>query len=140
MSQQQENLRRLKAAYKAWDDTRGGSIAVWGELMADTVRLVSVEEGTRGLDFARNRTSLEGVLDYLSGILNDWDMVHVTPETYVAEGDNIAMFGRAAWRNKKTGKVADCRVSVLWKFQGDKVVEFTDLFDSAVAANAATPD
>ena len=140
MSQQQENLNRLKAAYSTWNDSKGGSTSVWEELMADTVRLVSVEEGTSGLDFARKRSSRQGVLEYLSGILNNWDMVHVTPETYVAEGDNIAMFGRAAWRNKQTAKVADCRVAVLGKFQGDKAVEFTDLFDSAVAAKAAMPD
>ena len=64
---------------------------------------------------------------------------HWSPEVYICEGDHIAMFGRCGWKNKATGKVADVRTAHLWKFKAGKVIEFTELFDSArVIAAAAT--
>jgi ketosteroid isomerase-like protein len=140
MSAEQRNLERLKGAYRAWNDSRGNSIDVWSDLLADSVRVNSVDEASNGLEFARDRVSRADALTYFSGILDAWEMQHFTPETFIAEGDSIAMFGRCAWRCRKTGKVAECRIANLWKFKGDKAVEFTDLFDSAVAAKAATPD
>ena len=49
------------------------------------------------------------------------------------------MFGTCAWKNKATGKTAECMISNLWRFEDGKVVEFIDLFDSAAAIEAASP-
>ncbi|WP_274626345.1 nuclear transport factor 2 family protein [Arvimicrobium flavum] len=134
-----DNLSRLKATYTAWHDTKGDR-EVWRPLLADRFSLRSVDENSPGLAFARNRYSREEVLDYLAGVLNEWEMVHFTPETFVSEGDQIAMFGLCAYRNRATGKVTETLVSALWRFEDDKAVAMTEIFDSAAVSAAATPD
>ena len=47
------------------------------------------------------------------------------------------MFGKCAYRNKKTGKTAECRIANLWKFENGKAVALTDVWDTALAAAAA---
>jgi ketosteroid isomerase-like protein len=139
MSQQQENLRRVKAAYAAWNDTKGGNVEDWLALIGDKFHLASIDENTPGMEFAKDGVSKEEARAYLTGIFNDWEMVRYTPSTFVAEGDNIAMFGTCAYRHKKTRKLAECHIASLWKFEGDKAVELTDIFDTAKAMAAAMP-
>ena len=133
-----DNLARLKAAYAAWNDRKGDSLDVWSELMDPNLRLTSWGQETPGLEFTAPRHSREEALNYLTAILDDWTMIHYTPKTFVCEGDLIAMFGHCAWTSKRTGKKAECQVAGLWRFENGKAVEFTDMFDSAVAAAAAT--
>ena len=44
------NLDCLKAAYAAWNDTKGASRDVWGALMADRFRLNPIDESSTGLE------------------------------------------------------------------------------------------
>lgn len=95
-------------------------------------------EDAAGLDFAKDRTSKAGMVEYLTALEGAWDMVHFTAERFVSEDDQIAVFGYCAWRNKATGKTAQARFGHLWRFQNEKAVEFVEIFDSARAAKAAT--
>jgi ketosteroid isomerase-like protein len=133
-------LEKLKAAYAAWSEKGWHALNSWRELMDDNITMASIDERTRGLAFASERNSREEALIYLSGIFEEWDMVHYTPQHYVCGDDKIAMFGRCAYRHKRTGKVADCRIACLWQFENGKAVAFEEVFDTAVAAAAATPD
>lgn len=133
------NLERLKTAYKLWNETKGFGPRIWDDLLADNIHLESVDEQAPGLSFAKDRHSKDEVISYLSAILTDWQMVHYTPDTYVCEGDNIAMFGKCAYVNKKTGKMAECQMGALWRFKGDKAIAMIEVFDSAKAVAAATP-
>jgi ketosteroid isomerase-like protein len=65
-------------------------------------------------------------------------MVHWTPETFVGDGDQIAMFGRCGWRHQTTNKVADIAIAHLWTFKEGKAVEVKEIFDSARVVAAAT--
>jgi ketosteroid isomerase-like protein len=133
-----DNLARLKAAYAAWNDRKGDSLDVWRELMDPGFRLTSWGENTPGLEFSAPRSSREEALHYLSAILDDWAMIHYTPNHFVCEGDWIAMFGSCAYTHKRTGKSAECKIAGLWRFENGKAMELTDMFDSAVAAAAAS--
>ena len=134
----EDNLARLKVAYAAWNERKGNSLEVWRELMHPSFRLASWGQGAPGLDFAVPRNSREEALLHLSAILDDWSMIHFTPHTFVSEGDHIAMFGTCAYTNKRTGKKAECNVAGLWRFENGQAVEFTDMFDTAIAAAAAS--
>ena len=134
------NFERLKDAYKAWHDTKGASVDVWGALMADTFHFVSNDETQPGLSFSRDTMDRVDAMARLRAIFDEWEMVHFTPETFVDDGSRIAMFGRCGYRSKATGKVANCLVGSLWVFDGDKAISTTEIFDSAVAVAAATPD
>ena len=134
----QDNLTRLKAGYAAWHDRKGDSLDVWREMMDESFTLASMDESTPGLGFATDRHSRDESLAYLGAIFDEWEMVHYTPETFVDDGDNIAMFGTCGYRNKATGKVAECRIANLWKFRNGKAISMMDVWDTAVAAAAAT--
>lgn len=133
------NLAQLKAAYAVWDQFKGQRTDVWLDLVADDMRLISMGEHTSALAFAVPRRSKQEVVAYFTALLADWQMIHWTPETYVCEGDHIAVFGRSGWTNKATGKIAEIRIAHLWTFSSGKAVELIELFDSARAAAAAMP-
>jgi ketosteroid isomerase-like protein len=136
----QDNLAKLKAAYAVWNDRKGASLDAFHDLMDENIRLTNWGEEAAALPFAAApRTSRDQALQYLSDILNDWTMIHYTPRTFVCEGDRIAMFGTCAWTHKGTGKSAECNMAGLWRFRDGKAVEFTDMFDTAIAVAAATP-
>ncbi len=135
-----KNLENLKAAYSAWDETKGGSAEQWLELFSDSIRIRSISEDTPGLSFARDRHSKAEAVEYLTSILAEWSMVHWTVDQLLEDGDQVAMFGHCAWTNKKTGKTAEVLAAALWKFEDGRIVEFTEIFDTARAAVAAMPD
>ena len=133
------NLDRLKAAYAAWNDSKGASRDTWGAMMADQFQLRHVDEKSPGLGFAKDRVSRDEALSYLTAIFDEWEMVHYTPEIYVGEGDKIAMFGKCAFRFKAKPDAgpAEMRMACLWRFEGDKAVSLVEIFDSAVAMRLA---
>ena len=131
------DLDRLKAAYQAWHDTRGENNQPWLELMSDNVAVHSIDESAADLDFAKDRFSRQEMIDYFNRLHDAWTMIHWTPQHFVSQGERIAMFGRCAWTNKKTGKDVEIDVAHLWRFEGGQIVELTEVFDSARAAAAA---
>ena len=134
------NLARLKAAYQAWNDKKGGSMKEWAELMDDRAASPAYMKTLQGCLLPRTAIPSQECLDYLKGILKEWTMVHFTPEIFVCDGDSIAMFGKCRYISKATGKHVECRVADLWRFNSaGKAVQMTEVFDTAAAAAAATP-
>ena len=136
------DLERLKTAYRIWHDTKGEeerARGAWLELFGDQFRIVSMGDQTPEIEFARTRQSKSEMVDYFFGLLKDWKMVHWSPDTFVKEGNHIAVFGRTAWTNRATGKTADVLVAHLWTFDQAKAVNLVEVFDSARAVAAATP-
>jgi ketosteroid isomerase-like protein len=139
------NLQLLESAYKAFEASTGDASA-WLPLMPNDFRLASMADGAgpslsdgkEAMSFAKTRNSKEEVLAYFSDLIRDWRLVHWTPETYVCDGDSIAMFGRCAWVNKATTKTAEVRIAHLWKFRDGKMSELTEVFDSARVVAAAS--
>jgi len=126
-----QNLTALKHAYRQWHETRGGSVNVWLDLMADDVRIHSLAGGAPGAEFTRHVSSKEGFKQYFVGLLADWEMLHYTTATFVADGDHVAMRGSTAWRNKKTGRIIDTPKADFFTFRDGKIVEFHEFYDTA---------
>lgn len=137
---QSTNLKNLKAAYRAWSKSGvTANVGPFQSLMSESFRIASMDESAPGLGFAQDSSSKPQSLAYLTGIFDDWEMVHYTPKTFVEEGNKIAMFGKCAYRHKKTRKTVECCIANLWEFRNGKLVSLIDVFDSAKAAAAATP-
>jgi ketosteroid isomerase-like protein len=134
------NLEALKAAYQAWHDTKGGRTDMWLDLFADRVCIHSTGGDSRGLQFAKPRHSRDEAVDYFTALLDDWTMIHFTPEAFVVEGDSVAMFGHCAWTCKATGKPVEVAIAHLWRFVDDKVAELLEIFDTGKAIAAATTE
>jgi ketosteroid isomerase-like protein len=135
-----ELMAKLKAAYKQWNDTRGASSATWLAMMSDDIDMRSVADGAPGMEFSAPRKGKHTAHGYFEALNAEWEMVHHTPEVFVAEGDRVAVFGRCAFRNRKTGKVAETAIANLWTFRDGKAVDYFELYDTARAFAAATPD
>jgi uncharacterized protein len=135
-----DTLAKLKDAYKQWHDTRGQSVEAWMALMADDVDMRSVADGAPGMEFSKSRKGKSTVHGYFSALAADWEMIHYTPAEFLADGDRVAVFGKCAYRNRKTGKVAETHVANLWRFRDGLAVEYFELYDTAKAFAAATPD
>lgn len=134
-----ETIAKLKAAYKQWHDTRGKSAAAWMELMDDQVEMRSVADGAPGMEFSAKRKGKHTLAGYFAALDADWEMIHYTPEHFIVEGDNVAVFGKCAFRHRKTGRVAETDVANRWRFADDRAVEFYEIYDTAKAFAAAAP-
>jgi hypothetical protein len=74
MEQWETGIRQLKAAYNAWNETKGGSIDTWLKLFADEVDFRSLANGQLGVPWTKTRTSPKGVGEYLGGqrLRSEW--------------------------------------------------------------------
>ncbi len=136
-----ENTReQLRYAYKMWNETKGKSQELWLSLLSENVEFHGMGNGQPALSFAEDRKSRQEMVDYFSMLLNDWDMIDWNVDSVVQEKNLVAVFGRTSWTNKATGKLLETRVAHLWEFEGDQAVKVTEIFDSARAMLAATPD
>ena len=132
-------LEKLRAAYKAWHDTRGQSVAEWMNLMADDIEMRSLADGGPGMEFSKSRKGKDTLHEYFAGLAADWEMVHYTAEEFLVDGDRVVVFSRCAYRNRKTGKTSETPTVTRWRFRDGLAVEFFELYDTASAFAAATP-
>jgi ketosteroid isomerase-like protein len=134
-----DNVAKLRDAYRQWHESKGGSVKVWLDLMADDVKLCSLADGTPEAAFTRPSTSKEQVKRYFDGLLADWEMINYKTGEFIAEGERVAMLGSTAWRHRKTGREIDTPKADFWTFRDGKIVEFHELYDTAKLIAAARP-
>jgi ketosteroid isomerase-like protein len=140
MDQTAENVARLKEAYRLWNETRGGSVSHWLDLMADDATMRSVGDEVDELAFARGRRGKGEVEQYFAAIAESWEMVHFTPDEFIAQGDRVVVLSRVAFRSRQTGKLAESPKADVFRFHGGRIVEFIEFFDTAKALAAARSD
>jgi ketosteroid isomerase-like protein len=133
-------VAKLCAAYQQWHDSRGQSIEAWLALMSDEVQLHSIADGAQGLEFSAPRKGKAALQGYFSSLHADWEMIYYTAEESVVEGNTIVVFGKCAWRNRRTGKTADSHIINRWRFRDGLAVDYYEFYDTAKAFAAATPD
>jgi ketosteroid isomerase-like protein len=122
MGSPSDNVAKLKHAYRQWHESKGGSVKAWLDLMADDVRCFSLAAGAPSAEFTAPISSKKDFERYFKGLLADWEMIHYTTDTFVAEGDRVAVLGSTAWRNRKTGRSVDTAKADFWTFRDGKVV------------------
>jgi len=140
MTSTQENVAKLKEAYRLWNDTKAGSVDHWMDLMADEVDFRSLASGGGGLEFSRDCCSKNDVGRYFREMCCDWEMIHYTPEDFIAEGDHVVMLGRCGWRNRATGRRIETPKADFFRFKDGKIISFREFFDTAGAFAAAQPE
>ena len=133
-------VEKLLQAFQRWHDTRGKNVAEWVDLMADDVEMRSVADGAPGMTFSAPRKGKAAAHGYFAALDAEWEMLHYTVHDLIADGDRVAVFGVCAYRNRKTGKTAETHVANRWRFRDGLAVEFFELYDTARAFAAASPD
>jgi ketosteroid isomerase-like protein len=131
---------RLRNAYEMWRDTRGGSVHVWLELLADDVVLRSLADGSVGMEFSAPRRGRPEAEQYFVDVNRDWEMLSFEIDQYISEGDRIATLGTCAWRCRATGKAVKTPIAHFWRFKDEKAIEYIEFYDTAKALAATQPD
>jgi uncharacterized protein len=139
MEQWEAGFEKLKAAYRAWNDTKGASLSMWLDLLAEEVDFRSLANGKLGVPWTKTRTTPKEVSEYLSGLTSAFQMDHYTVERYVCQGDTVVVIGSTAWHNKVSGKRIDTPMVSVWRFKDGKAISFFEYYDTANVAQAAAP-
>jgi ketosteroid isomerase-like protein len=139
VNQENVNLELVRNAYVMWNHNKEQSFENWMNLLADNVRWRSLASGAIGMEFTSMCDCKDDVRNYFMGLARDWEMLHYTPEHYIAQGDWIVMRGSCGWRHRRTNKVVDTPKADFLRLKDGKIVEFHEYFDTA-AALAATRD
>jgi ketosteroid isomerase-like protein len=134
------NVAALRHAYHRWNETRGGSLDTWMELIDEPFRLISMAGGRPGAEFTCEGCCKDDVGRYLGGLTGQWEMEYFRVDRYLADGDTVVAIGSTAWTNKATGKRMETLKADVWEFRDGKAVSFTEFYDSAGVLEAAMPD
>ncbi|MEA2904989.1 MAG: uncharacterized protein QOG83_3513 [Alphaproteobacteria bacterium] len=137
MPNESANITVLKDAYRRWHDSRGGSVDHWMTICDDNIKFGSIAQGAPAMTFAANYNNRQALRGYFDGLLADWEMIHYTVDEFVAQGDAVFMRGSTAWRNKRTGLVAETPKVDYWRFRDGKAVEYYEYYDTARVFAAA---
>lgn len=140
MNQAEENVRKLRVAYQLWNDTLGESTQHWLDLMADDIKMTSLASSHPAMEFTKPVQGKVQAEDYFAGLKAGWEMVHFTPEEFIAQGDRVVMLGRCAFRSRLTGKTAESPKADVYRFRDGRIVEFFDFYDTAAAYVAGQLD
>lgn len=135
MTIEDENLRKLKEAYKLWDETKAGSIQVWFDLMAEDIHWNTI--GDEGKPYCCSKDEAK---QYFNGFCADWEMNYYKTDEFIVQGDRIVMLGSCSWRNRKTGKTLETPKADFFKFKDGEIVEFFEFFDTQKTISANTDD
>jgi hypothetical protein len=128
-------LEKLRTAYHAWHETKGGSIETWLALLADKVRFHSLANGAEHATWTKHRSTREEVRGYLRELTRSFTMLEFRVDRFVSEGDTVVMIGWCRWINNATKKVASTPKVDVWRFdEAGRAVEFTEYYDTAQLA------
>lgn len=132
------DLERLRGAYARWGDTKGGNVEEILGMFDETIEMVSPLPDDVPDAIAGTKRSRAEAASYFEGLLRDWEMVEFRAERFIVgeDGQDIVMVGRAAWRNKATGRIVDSPKVDIHSFRDGKVVRFQEVFDTLGFARA----
>ena len=140
MSPEASNVEILKEAYRQWHDSRGGSVDHFMSMVDENISFGSLPRGAAPMQFASQYDNREVLRGYFKGLLDQWSMNYYDVKQFIAQGDMVVMQGFCSWTNKATGKKVETPKVDIWRFRDGKATEFYELFDTAAAFAAATPD
>ena len=136
MSRANPNVAALDHAYARWRDTKGGSADEVLALFDDQVEMRSVLTDEMPSELAGSHISKQQAAQYFAALARDWEMIYWDVYQIIADGDDVVMVGRCAWRSRATGAEVDTPKVDIWHFENGKATRFMELFDSLAFARA----
>lgn len=86
------------------------------------------------------KLGIEEAKEHLLGLTAEYSIVELNPETFVPEGDNMAVFGKTTYQNNRTGQIAeDIPFSINIKLVDGKI-DFYHFFEDTYTFLAASRD
>jgi uncharacterized protein len=126
----------LERLYARWNETKGGCADEVLELFDDQVEMRSVLTQEMPTELAGSKISKQQAGEYFAALARDWEMLYFDAYQFVADGDDVVMIGRCAWRHRETGAEVDTPKIDIWHFQNGRATRFFEMFDSLAFARA----
>lgn len=132
------NLEKLRGAYARWGGTKGGNVDEILDMFDETVEMLSALPADVPDSVAGTHRTRAEAAQYFEGLARDWEMLSYDVDRFIVGegGDEIVMVGRAAFRNKATGRVVDTPKVDIHTFKNGKVVRFQEVYDTLGFARA----
>lgn len=130
------NAAALEHAYARWSETKGGSAAEVLELFDERVEMRSVLTDDLPSDLAGVHVDKAQAAEYFAALARDWEMIYWDTYQVIADGDDVVVVSRCAWRNRATGREVDTPKADIWHFENGRATRFTELFDTLAFARA----
>ena len=123
-------LEALEGAYKRWAETKGGNVDEILGFMADEIEMRSVLSPDIPQEISGSHSTKAQARAYFEGLLADWEMLSWEVDRFIADGDDIVMVGRCAWRSRHNGAELSSPKVDIWHFENGKATRFLEMFDS----------
>lgn len=131
---EQQNVALIQKMYDAF--ARGDIQTIIGSLTPD---VEWQSEGPSSVAYFGNMRGPDEVRSkFFGGLAGTQEDMKLTPETFVAQDDHVAVFGRYRARVKATGRQFDSPIGHLFRIRDGKVSKFVNLGDTAAVAEAYT--
>jgi len=132
------NVERVRAAYEAWNDTKGASRAIWRDLVSDDFEMHSVGARRDGLSFAGTKTGPERFDEYLRELIEQWEMKYYRVDAIFGDESRVVMFGECSYDFRGNGQRITTPIANLWTFRDGKAIHCIEVFDSAEVVRVAS--
>jgi len=136
MPRSNPNVAALEHAYARWAETKGGSADEVLALFDDQVEMRSVLTDELPSELSGSHIRKDQAAEYFAALARDWEMIYWDVYQFIADGDDVVMVGRCAWRNRATGAEVDTPKVDVWHFENGKATRFMEVFDSLGFARA----
>jgi uncharacterized protein len=123
--QKMTNLEIIKSTYE------GSNSEENGQNLARYAAEDILWTEAKGFPYAGTYTGLKNITEQVfSRLGSEWIDYKFTPESYVADEDQVVAYGTYTGTYKKTGKAFVARVAHVWKLKGGKIRSFEQFVDS----------
>jgi ketosteroid isomerase-like protein len=121
-------------AYQSYKD---GNIKGVLSLIDDKVEWIGPESDY--IPFAGTHRGKDQVAQFFSKLEEFEDTLKFEPQTFIAEGDKVAVTGEGSWRVKATGQTYDTPWAHIFTVRDGKIVRFEQHLHTAAAESAFRP-
>lgn len=130
----------LRNAYAAWKESKGGSIGHWLSIMAEDIDFQTLPGYGPPNVFTRPRTSRKDAADYLTALIDTWEMVDYRIDEYIASGARVVAIGSCSFRHRVNGQVFTSPKADLWRIENGVARSYYGYIDTqAVMAPTGKP-
>ena len=90
--------------------------------------------GTDDIPYAGDFHGEEGMIQFLTAVGGNVDVVRIEPQLFIEDGDDLAVFGELVFKTKKGGREFGSDFAHIITLRDGKWLRFRDFFNSALAA------
>jgi ketosteroid isomerase-like protein len=129
MDNRERNIEATKRMYKAVPEGDGETAL---SLMDPEIRIIYY--GDEVTPYAGEYHGIDGAVQFLTRVGENLEIPKIEAYTFIADGDDLAVWGHLWFVSRKTGRAFDSDFAHIITLRDGKWLFFRDFFNSAVAS------